>query len=93
MQAVRQKQAARPVGWEEVFERERRGLGLGGGDRLHALCLSGGGVRSAAYCLGVLQALAAARRLAGFHYFSTVSGGGYIGAWLQTMIQRHGAVF
>lgn len=35
--------------------------------------------------------MAAAKQLAGFHYLSTVSGGGYIGAWLQTMIQRHGA--
>ena len=91
-QSAQREQAGWPVGWKEAFKRERRGLGLGEGDRLHALCLSGGGVRSAAYCLGVLQALAAAKRLAGFHYLSTVSGGGYIGAWLQTMIQRHGAV-
>lgn len=51
-----------------------------------ALCLSGGGIRSAAFALGVLQALSAKRLLTGFHYLSTVSGGGYIGSWLQRWI-------
>jgi hypothetical protein len=51
-----------------------------------ALCLSGGGIRSAAFALGVLQALSAKRLLTGFHYLSTVSGGGYIGGWLQRWI-------
>ena len=31
--------------------------------RLSAVCLSGGGIRSAAFCLGVLQALAVKRML------------------------------
>jgi hypothetical protein len=48
-----------------------------------ALCLSGGGVRSASFALGVLQALARHGLLQEFHYLSTVSGGGYIGAWLS----------
>ena len=51
-----------------------------------ALCLSGGGIRSAAFCLGVLQALAEKGLLAQFHYLSTVSGGGYIGGWLTRWI-------
>ena len=54
-----------------------------------ALCLSGGGIRSAAFCLGVLQALAKAGLLNRFHYLSTVSGGGYIGAWLQAWLLEH----
>ena len=53
-----------------------------------ALCLSGGGIRSASFCLGVLQALATAGLLRQFHYLSTVSGGGYIGAWLTGVIAR-----
>ena len=48
-----------------------------------ALCLSGGGIRSAAFALGVLQALARLRLLSQFDYLSTVSGGGYIGGWLS----------
>ncbi len=58
-----------------------------------ALCLSGGGIRSAAFCLGVLQALAQKKLLSKFHYLSTVSGGGYIGGWLTRWIHdEHGDV-
>jgi hypothetical protein len=67
-----------------------------------ALCLSGGGIRSAAFALGIIQALAAHPRsalrnkvdpagtslLAQFHYLSTVSGGGYIGSWLSAWRTR-----
>lgn len=51
-----------------------------------ALCLSGGGIRSATFCLGVIQGLARAGWLKRFHYLSTVSGGGYIGGWLSAWI-------
>jgi Patatin-like phospholipase len=49
---------------------------------LTGIALSGGGIRSATFCLGVLQALAKADLLKRFDYLSTVSGGGYIGASL-----------
>jgi hypothetical protein len=55
-----------------------------------ALCLSGGGIRSAAFSLGVLQALARKGLLARFQYLSTVSGGGYAGAWLSSVIRDSG---
>jgi len=48
-----------------------------------ALCLSGGGIRSASFALGVMQALARHELLFSFDYLSTVSGGGYIGSWLS----------
>ena len=65
-----------------------------------ALCLSGGGIRSAAFSLGVMQALATNPRrpdgtragkpedslLSRFHYLSTVSGGGYAGGWLSAWL-------
>lgn len=54
------------------------------------LALSGGGIRSATFGLGVLQALAACRKLDCFDYLSTVSGGGYIGSWLSAWIHRKG---
>ncbi|CAN5916771.1 hypothetical protein BH11PSE8_BH11PSE8_46330 [soil metagenome] len=57
---------------------------------LSALCLSGGGIRSATFCLGVLQGLAAKELLRRYHYLSTVSGGGYIGCWLSGWIMRAG---
>lgn len=59
---------------------------------LTALCLSGGGIRSAAFCLGVLQSLAQKGRLNDFDYLSTVSGGGFIGGWLQMFLRRAGDI-
>src|SRR5215467_5558921 len=53
-----------------------------------ALCISGGGIRSATFGLGVLQGLARCGLLDKFHYLSTVSGGGYIGSWLTAWIHR-----
>jgi Patatin-like phospholipase len=56
-----------------------------GGSVLNAvgLCLSGGGIRSASFCLGVLQALNRTGVLKHVDYLSTVSGGGYIGSSLS----------
>ena len=53
-----------------------------------ALAISGGGIRSATFALGVLQGLSRRRLLDQFHYLSTVSGGGYIGGWLSSWIRR-----
>ena len=66
-----------------------------------ALCLSGGGIRSASYCLGILQGLARFGFSSGnndrqknphvlleLDYLSTVSGGGYIGSWLMAWTKR-----
>ncbi len=47
---------------------------------LTGLSLSGGGIRSAAVCLGALQALKRRDAIDSLDYLSTVSGGGYIGA-------------
>jgi predicted acylesterase/phospholipase RssA len=55
---------------------------------LSALCLSGGGIRSASFSLGVLQGLAEMGQLKKFDYLSTVSGGGYIGSWLSAWLHR-----
>ncbi len=59
---------------------------------LSALCISGGGIRSATFALGALQALAEHRLLGKFDYLSTVSGGGYIGSWLTAWIKRAGGI-
>lgn len=48
---------------------------------LFGLALSGGGIRSATYNLGLLQGLQDVRVLGAFDYVSTVSGGGYLGAF------------
>jgi hypothetical protein len=56
--------------------------------RLAGISLSGGGVRSATFNLGMLQALAAAGKLKTFDYLSTVSGGGYVGGWWSAWLSR-----
>jgi predicted acylesterase/phospholipase RssA len=53
---------------------------------LVGLALSGGGIRSACFGLGVLQALQKLKLFQHLDYMSTVSGGGYIGGWLQAAI-------
>jgi hypothetical protein len=55
-----------------------------------ALCFSGGGIRSATFCLGVMQGLSHHSLLQEFDYLSTVSGGGYIGSWLSAWRRRIG---
>ncbi len=84
----------------DVLNEELAGFGLTGTkdrasvlrrahySRLAGLAFSGGGIRSATFCLGVIQALADLRLLRRFHYLSTVSGGGYIGSWLIAWIHR-----
>jgi hypothetical protein len=58
--------------------------------KLIGLALSGGGIRSATFNLGILQAMAKHRVLHYIDYLSTVSGGGYIGAWLHAMVHAIG---
>ena len=67
----------RPDLYQFVAEREMVGLAF-----------SGGGIRSATFNLGVLQALAQFDFLPRIHYLSTVSGGGYVGAWFSAWMQR-----
>jgi Patatin-like phospholipase len=57
------------------------------------LALSGGGIRSAAYCLGVMQALAKQQIMKHVDYLSTVSGGGYIGIAASLNMARDGKNF
>lgn len=52
-------------------------------DNLKGLALSGGGIRSASFCLGVVQALCQQGKLSKFDYMSTVSGGSYLGGSLS----------
>ena len=53
---------------------------------LVGLALSGGGVRSATFNLGLLQSLAKNKVLQYCDYLSTVSGGGYIGSCLTSLL-------
>lgn len=65
----------------------RRGVTTVGND-LAGLALSGGGIRSATFALGVLEGLKSAGLLKQVDIVSTVSGGGYIGGWLSANCLR-----
>ncbi len=93
---------------EEIRQRRRAfdiAAGPGGGEELLGLAISGGGIRSATFSLGIIQRLAERQETNGrlrhgtapgehdgllrhVDYLSTVSGGGYIGSWLYSWIQR-----
>ena len=85
-------------GTQELETEEKQPLLEAIYERIHAeqpersaLCLSGGGIRSAIFGLGILQGLAAHDLLTDFDYLSTVSGGGYVGGWLTAWIKHHPA--
>ncbi|MEK9971447.1 MAG: patatin-like phospholipase family protein, partial [Ferrovibrio sp.] len=61
---------------------------------LSGLALSGGGIRSASFACGLLEALAETKYLESFDYLSTVSGGGYAGTALTWSLhqQPHNAI-
>jgi hypothetical protein len=64
---------------DKDLDKDRRGKpGVG-------FALSGGGIRSATFCLGVFQALARRGLLAKVDFLSTVSGGGYLGSFLGAL--------
>ncbi len=54
------------------------------------LALSGGGIRSATFCIGVAQTLARNQLLRRVDFLSTVSGGGYFGSFLGALCSREG---
>ncbi|WNJ17611.1 patatin-like phospholipase family protein [Pontibacter sp. G13] len=55
-------------------------------DDLWGIAISGGGIRSATLALGQLQRLISEDLLKEFDYISTVSGGGYMGSCLSTLM-------
>jgi hypothetical protein len=76
----KQKETANP----DTFDPLRRAADM----HLMGIAFSGGGIRSATFNLGILQKLASLKLLHHFDYLSTVSGGGYIGTWLESWIKR-----
>ncbi len=52
------------------------------------ICFSGGGIRSATLCLGMMQKLIREKIFRRFDYLSTVSGGGYIGSCLTSLLTQ-----
>lgn len=76
----------RNAGFEVPAEKEKA-VALTKGS-LVGLALSGGGIRSAAFSLGVLQSLLRNRLIRHVDYLSTVSGGGYAGSLLTSLLHH-----
>ena len=83
----------------DVFAAEMRAIAsrrslltppVAGMEGLVGLALSGGGIRSASFSLGVLQALDTKKVIQRIDYLSTVSGGGYIGCCLTACMTKSG---
>jgi hypothetical protein len=92
-----QKIPDQPIPFSEVLKEERAHIrpaenAAQASAPLSALCISGGGIRSATFALGALQGLAQAGILSSLDYLSTVSGGGYIGSWLTAWKQRRNGI-
>lgn len=77
--------------FKDVFSDEKSRIGIKNEkEKLYGLAISGGGIRSASFGLGVLQALVLKDIdvLKKLHYLSTVSGGGYIGSSLTWFLNK-----
>lgn len=74
--------------------RRRRQAGFGNAKARQlptvGLALSGGGLRSATFALGLLRGLASQGLLARVDFLSTISGGGYAGAMLGRLVSALG---
>jgi hypothetical protein len=91
--ARKRKRARGSRDWSEILSKEsayidQSDTGTGKKREVTGLALSGGGIRSASFALGVIQALEKYNCLESFRYLSSVSGGGYMGvalSWLRKM--------
>lgn len=79
LENIRKKRKAMNV--EDLARHESPGMD----HKLAGLALSGGGIRSATFNLGVIQALYRCGLFSRLDYLSTVSGGGYIGSCLSSI--------
>ena len=74
---------------DKIIDDEKEFIGLKKTDKVRALAVSGGGIRSASFGLGVMQALVGNNQLEKIHYLSTVSGGGYLGSALTWALHQY----
>lgn len=72
----------------EFIAKRRKEMGFHskGVENTFGLALSGGGIRSATFCLGVIQSLHRHGIFNQVDYLSTVSGGGYLGTFLSSYL-------
>src|SRR5450830_378357 len=82
------------VTWDEMYDQElkllrlRRDIEEPVQEHLVGLALSGGGIRSATFAVGVLESLKNSGLLKQIDYLSSVSGGGFAAGWLEANCKR-----
>ncbi len=76
------------IEYEQIYLKQRKNLTNQQDDIHIGLALSGGGIRSASFSLGVMQALARFGAFKHIDYLSSVSGGGYIGSSLTWFLSK-----
>jgi len=74
---------------KELLYKRRLKLGLEDDKELLGIALSGGGIRSATFNFGLLSSLNNYNLLKRCDYLSTVSGGGYIGSFVQNELYKN----
>lgn len=74
---------------QAALRTRRHAAGIDPREAQIGLALSGGGIRSATFCLGLLRSLAGNGVLRHVDYLSTVSGGGYAGAAFGRLFHAH----
>ncbi|WP_293268861.1 patatin-like phospholipase family protein [Neptunomonas sp.] len=72
----------------DIIDQESAHIGKEANQKRIGLSFSGGGIRSASFSMGVLQALVSDKQLEKMDYLSTVSGGGYLGASLTWFLSQ-----
>lgn len=77
---------------EIVARRKRHEIQTDDQNDAVGLALSGGGIRSATFCLGVVQVLTERELLKDVDFLSTVSGGGYTGSFITSRVGGGGAL-
>ena len=82
-QCIENRRIAVESDQDRIFDQGHKGL-----SKIVGLSLSGGGIRSATFHLGVIQALHAKGVLRYVDYVSTVSGGGYVGATISALLRK-----
>lgn len=84
--SLEQKEINKSEADEIAARREKYGIKKDKGYDAVGLALSGGGIRSATFCLGAIQVLVERGILKDIDYLSTVSGGGYIGSFVSSWL-------
>jgi len=77
------------IDFDDIHEVEKQKLEIDKTECSKGLALSGGGIRSASFGLGVIQAFLEHGIMQKIDYLSTVSGGGYIGSSLSWYRHLH----